>query len=207
MKIAVFGATGKTGTEIIKQALDKGHTLSAFVRDPARLPVKDDRISLFTGDIFDETKVNEAVQGQDAVIVALGAGQSLGKTSIRATGTENIINAMRIHGVSRLIVMTAMGTGESWKDLSLINRAFYATLLRSSLKDHNAQEIVIKTSTLDWTIIRPSGLTDEPRTGEYDYGENIRSKTSRIPRADVADLMLKAIEEKSLIGKALTITK
>lgn len=79
-------------------------------------------------------------------------------------------------------------------------------LLKSSREDHEAQEVVVKESGLDWTIVRPSGLTDEPRTGVYEFGENILAKTSKIARADVADLILKELGQNELVQKAVTIT-
>lgn len=206
MKLAIFGATGKTGIELIKQALEQGHTVTAFVRDPARLAIQDEQLSLVTGDVFDPNTVDQAVQGQDAIICALGAGSDLKKTTIRTTGTINIISSMKKHNVKRLMVVTAMGVGDSWNTLSLFNKLFFATLLKSSRDDHESQEAAVKESGLDWTIIRPSGLTDTPRTGVYDVGENIPAKTSKIARADVADLILKEIGQDDLIGKAVTIT-
>jgi uncharacterized protein YbjT (DUF2867 family) len=105
-----------------------------------------------------------------------------------------------------MMVVSAMGTGDSWNRLSLVNKFFYTTLLKSSREDHESQEIAVKESGLDWTIIRPSGLTDTPRTGVYEVGEDIPADTSRIARADVADFILKELEENKLIGKAVTIT-
>jgi len=206
MKLAIFGATGKTGIELVKQALEQGHTVTAFVRDPARLAIVDENLTFVTGDIFDAVIVGKAVEGQDAVICALGAGSDLKKTTIRATGTINIISGMQKHNVKRLMVVTAMGTGDSWSRLSLVNKFFYATLLKSSREDHESQEIAVKESGLDWTIIRPSGLTDTPRTGVYEVGEDILADTSKISRADVADLILKELEQNTRIGKAVTIT-
>ncbi|MCP4140797.1 MAG: SDR family oxidoreductase [Chloroflexi bacterium] len=206
MKLAIFGATGKTGVELVKQALEQGHAVTAFVRDASRLAIEDEKLTFITGDVFDEASVAKAVEGQDAIICALGAGTDLKKTTIRATGTVNMISAMKENSVKRLMVVTAMGTGESWNRMSLINKFFYATLLKNTREDHEAQEAAVKASGLDWTIIRPSGLTDDPRTGIYDVGEDIPAKTSKIARADVADLILKELEEKALIGKALTIT-
>jgi len=206
MKLAVFGATGNTGIEIVRQALEQGHLVSAFVRDPARMPLEDERLTITTGDAFDPYSVAQAVQGQDAVVCALGAGSDLKKTTVRTTGTINIIRAMQEHQVKRLIVITAMGVGESWDDLSLFNKVFFATLLKNSRNDHEAQEAAVKESGLDWTIIRPSGLTDTPRTGVYEVGENIAAKTSKIARADIADLIIKELAQEKLIGKAVTIT-
>ncbi len=206
MKLAIFGATGKTGIELVKQALDQGHAVTAFVRDPSRLAIEDDNLTFVTGDVFEAVSVGNAVEGQDAAICALGAGSDLKKTTIRATGTINIISGMQKHNVKRLMVVTAMGTGDSWNRLSLVNKFFYATLLKSSREDHESQEIAVKESGLDWTIIRPSGLTDTPRTGVYEVGEDILADTSKIARADVADLILKELEQNTRIGKAVTIT-
>jgi putative NADH-flavin reductase len=206
MKLAIFGATGKTGIELVKQALDQGHAVTAFVRDSARLTIEDENLTIVTGDVFDPASVTQAVQGQDAVICALGAGSELKKTTVRTTGTINIISGMQKKNIKRLMVVTAMGVGESWDTLSPLNKFFFATLLKSSRADHETQEAAVKESGLDWTIVRPSGLTDTPRTGVYEVGVNIPAITSKIARADVADLILKELEQDSLIGKTVTIT-
>ena len=114
MKIAIFGATGKTGIELVKQALEQGHAVTAFVRDPARLAIENENLTLVTGDVFDPSSVDKAVEGQDSVICALGAGSELKKTTVRTTGTINIISSMQKNNIKRLIVVTAMGVGESW---------------------------------------------------------------------------------------------
>lgn len=206
MKLAVFGATGGTGYEVVKQALETGHEVTAFVRDAACLSINNDRLRIVKGDVFDPDRVAEAVQGQDAVVCALGAGNDLKRTTVRASGTTNIIHAMKQHGVQRLVVVTAMGVGKSWETLSMINKFFFAVLLKNSRKDHEAQETAVIKSGLDWTIIRPSGLTDTPLTGKYRVGENINAKTSQIARADVADLILKELEENKFVRNAATIT-
>ena len=205
MNIAVFGATGKTGLEILKQSLAKGDVVTAFVRDPLKLEVEHENLKVVKGDIFEAASVGQAIQGQDAVVCALGSSE-LKKTTVRAEGTKSIIQGMKDNKVKRLIIISAMGVGESWDTLSGINKFFFATLLKSSREDHEAQEAAVKESGLDWTIIRPSGLVDTPRTGIYDAGENILAKTSKIARANVADLILKELEQNTNIGKALTIS-
>jgi len=206
MKIAVFGSTGKTGIEITKQALEQGHQVTAFVRDPARMPIKDENLTLVTGDVGDQALVGKAVQGQDAIVCALGT-RELKKTTIRTTGTQHIIVAMEKYNVRRLMVISAMGTGESWDTLSVINQFFYAVFLKSAREDHEAQEAIVKKSGLDWTIIRPSGLTDGPRSGTYLVGESISAETGKISSADVADFTLNELEQNKLICKAFTITQ
>jgi putative NADH-flavin reductase len=205
MKLAVFGATGKTGLEIVKQALDQGHIVTAFVRDAARLTIEDEHLTFVTGDVFDPVSVAQAIQGQDAVICSLGSNE-LGRTTIRSEGTANIIKAMKENHVKRLVVITAMGVGESWNTLSLINKLFFATLLRNTRQDHEKQEVLVKESDLDWTIIRPSGLTDDPLTESYAIGENIQTNTSQIARADVAHAIIKELQDNTFVHKAVTIT-
>ena len=206
MKIIIFGASGKTGVKLVEQSLEQGHSVTAFVRNPEKLAIENENLAFITGDAFDPASVSQAVQGQDAVICVLGSGTDLKKTMIRAKGTINIVNAMQKNNIRRLMVVTAMGVAESWEDLSLFNKFIFAVLMKNIREDHEAQEASIKESNLDWTIVRPSGLTDTPRTGIYSVGENIPAITSRISRADVADLILKELIENALIGKAVTIT-
>ncbi len=211
MKVAVFGATGKTGMEIVSQALAKKHVVTVFARDPASLTLEnetaslEDRLRFVSGDVFDLSAVKQAIRGQEAVICSLGSN-SLGKTTVRGQGTANIVLAMEEEHVDRLIVISAMGTGESWSSLSLTNKLFYATLLRSSRQDHEAQEAVVKKSSLNWTILRPSGLTDEALTETYTIGENIVGESSQIARADVAHAVIKELDEKAFVHMAVTIT-
>lgn len=206
MKIAIFGASGGTGLELVTQGLEKGYEVTAFVRDPARLPIEDQKLRVVTGDVFDTESVDQAVKGQDAVIISLGGGRDLKKTMVRTVGTINIIESMKKLQVGRLAAVTVMGAGESWDTLSRMNKVFFATVLKSAREDHEAQESAIKESGLDWTIVRPSGLKDGPRTGVYDFGEMIRAKNSTINRADVADLIIHDLEKNQLVGKAVTIT-
>jgi putative NADH-flavin reductase len=205
MKLVVFGATGKIGQEIVKQALAQGYEVTAFVRDPSKMTHERDDLKVMTGDIFEFTAVTQAIQGQDAVICSLGSSE-LGKTTVRSEGTANITKAMKENHVNRLVVVSAMGVAESWSTLSIVNKLFFATLLRSSRQDHEEQEVVVKESDLDWTIIRPSGLTDTPQTESYAIGENIIGKTSKIARADVAHAIIKEIHDNTFVHRAVTIT-
>lgn len=205
MKIAIFGATGGTGRELVRQALERGHAVTAFVRDPARMAGGGEGLAVMVGDVRDAAAVARCVQGQDAVLCALGA-RDLRRTTVRATGTAHIIEGMKASGVQRLVVVSAMGVGASWDALSPVNKAFFATLLSSARADHEAQEAAVMNSGLDWTIVRPSGLVDTPGTGVYRVGESVRARTSRIPRADVAAMILDELAAGRLVGKAVTIT-
>jgi putative NADH-flavin reductase len=149
MKLAVFGSTGRTGLEVVKQALERGHSVTAFVRNPERLTIAGEGLSTVTGDVFDPDSVAETVQGKDAVICVLGQGNDIKKTSVRTEGTKNIINEMQKLRIPRLVAVTAMGIGESWNTLSLVNKLFFATVLKNARDDHEGQEAVIKKSDLE----------------------------------------------------------
>lgn len=207
MKLVIFGATGKTGIELVKQSLENGFKVTAFVRNPLKLMIENENLTITTGDVYDASGVEQAIKDQDAVVCALGVGTSLKKTTVRSIGTRNIISGMHKSNVKRLIVVSAMGVGESWNTLSFFNKFFFATLLKNSRNDHEAQEKAVKESKLDYTIIRPSGLTDAPRTDAYTYGETIKAKKAKISRADVADLIIKELRKSNLVGKAVTITE
>jgi putative NADH-flavin reductase len=206
MKIAIFGATGKTGIELIKQALDHGHEVTVMVRDTKRLPTFSKQITVFTGDFNNRDAVQSTIKGQDAVICTLGSRELYKNSGLRAFGTRTIIEAMNELGIKRLVVMSSMGIGESWQNLSFFAKALFKIVMPAAREDHEAQELAVKSSSLDWTIIRPSGLTDIPNVSTYEFGKNITAKTSRISRANVADLMLKVIESNTHIQEAITIT-
>ena len=110
MKVIVFGSTGSIGQHLIKELAEAGHTVKAFARDPGRLEHEADNLFVFAGDVLDPEAVSAAIEGQDAVFCALGAGA---RGNVRAEGTANIIAAMNQHGVSRLICQTTLGAGGS----------------------------------------------------------------------------------------------
>ena len=167
MKLIVFGSTGNVGCQLVEQALAQGHAVTAFARDPAKLGVKHANLTIVQGDVMDAASVEKAVQGQEAVLSALGAGA---KGTVRSEGTRQIVRAMEKAGIRRFISLSTLGAGDSWETLSLKYKILFRTLLRKALVDHEAQEDCIKQSQLDWTIVRPGEYTNGGRTGEYRHG-------------------------------------
>ncbi len=206
MKIAIFGASGKTGIEVIKQALEQGHDVTVMVRDPDRLPKFKKDINIFKGELSDNGRIELTLKGQDAVICTLGSRELYKNSGIRTIGTRSIIQAMEKLGISRLVVMSSMGIGESWKSLPLLTKVLFKLFMPAAREDHEAQELAVKSSALDWTIIRPSGLTNNPNLSNYEYGKEIKPKTSRISRANVAELIIKVIDTNTYIHEAITIS-
>lgn len=194
MNVLVFGASGATGREVVKHALDRGHSVTAFVRDPGKFEVKHANLALVVGDVTEYASVERVVAGQDVVASALGSGNSLGSHPTLTDGVQNIIRAMDHAGVRRFVYLSMLGVGGSGWQLGLVDRYIVLPLLlRNVLTDHAREEALIKQSTLDWVIVRPPRLTNGPYTGRYRSGEDVRERTllASISRADVADFMVK----------------
>ena len=197
MKILIFGASGGTGRHLLDQGLSQGHIVTAFLRNPAKLELSHDNLHLFQGDVLQPASVNEAIQNQEAVLSALGAPAS-DKSMLRAKGTKNIIDAMEKSGVRRFICQASLGYGDSRQRLPFIMKYLIAPVfLRHAFADHELQEKCIKESKLDWIIARPGNLTDGPLTGKYQHGpaDSLKGSNLKISRADVADFMLKQLND------------
>ena len=115
MKIVVFGSTGSIGKMVVEQALAANHHVTAFLRDPAKLSVAHPNLTLVKGDVMNIDDVKRAVEGHDAVVCTLGAGA---KGNVRAEGTKNIIEAMNVSHVKRLICQSSLGVGDSRGNLN-----------------------------------------------------------------------------------------
>jgi putative NADH-flavin reductase len=195
MKVLIFGATGSIGCQLVKQALEQGHIVTAFARHLEKFDIQHENLKIFQGDVLDSTAVEEAIQGQDAVLCSLGSGNQRTGT-IRSEGTRQIIRAMEKTGVRRLICQTTLGVGDSQGNLNFFWKyLMFGFLLRQVFANHVLQEDYVKQSRLDWTIVRPSAFVDGNRTGKYRHGFPGTDKTTKlkISRADVADFMLKQL--------------
>jgi putative NADH-flavin reductase len=197
MKLLIAGATGATGLELMEQALEAGHEVTAFARRPPAVKLKHANLKVHQGDILDYSAVEAAVQGQDAVLSALGVRQ-LGKNTVLSDGTRNLIQAMEKLGVKRLVVESSLGVGDSQGQLGPVHQWFVLpVLLRNIFADKETQESVIRASRLDWVIVRPAILTNGPRTSRYKAGfaANYQSIKRKISRADTAEFMLKQLTD------------
>ncbi|MFI6871439.1 NAD(P)-dependent oxidoreductase [Nocardia sp. NPDC050406] len=195
MRIAVFGSTGTLGSKVVAQALADGHEVTAFTRNAGNVSTAHERLRVVVGDVLDPAAVEQAVIGQDAVIVCLGSGR---KGVVRAEGTKAVIGAMERHGVKRLICQSTLGAGDSHANLNFLWKyILFGMLLRPALADHNVQEEYVRKSNLDWTIVRPSAFTDGPRTDVYrtDFGPNEKGLSLKISRADIAAFLLAQLDD------------
>ena len=206
MQIAVFGATGGTGQQVVQQALAAEHSVSALVRDPSRLAAQDERLTVVEGDVLDRAKVDETVSGADAVIVSLG-NTSNNPDYIVSRGTEVIVDSMTAVGKPmRLIVVSSLGVGESRDQVPFAFKMLMNTVLKKAMDDKERQEALVKASGFDWIIVRPGGLTNGPATGSYKAGVDVKLTAGQVSRADVAAFVLLQLDDDTYLHQAPAIT-
>jgi putative NADH-flavin reductase len=207
MNILVFGASGRTGHELVKQALDNGHHTTAFVRSPAKLKISHTNLRVFQGDAVSYPMVFEAMKDQDAVFSTMGAASPFKYDATVVHGMFNIVKAMDQSKVDRLVYMSAFNVRASRNNAGLLIRLLGPTLLKSETAGHEAREEIIRQSPLSWTLVRAAGLTNGAHTGQYRSGEVVKANSMRgmISRADVADFMLRVLGNDDYVRKAVMV--
>ncbi|MFJ9158247.1 NAD(P)-dependent oxidoreductase [Streptomyces griseoviridis] len=209
MNLTVFGATGGIGREIVRQALDAGHTVTAVVRDPARLPVTGDRLDVVRADLTDPAAVRPAVAGRDAVLSGLGA-RSRAEAGAATRLTRTVLTAMADEGTRRLLVVTAGPIGPAPKSgegvLDRAVRGVVSAVLKDVYADLRALEAEVAASGTEWTVVRPPRLQDRPLTGRYRTVVGGFPPRGRfIGRADVAHAMLAMTSDPATVGRGVSV--
>ena len=207
MNLVIFGASGATGRELVEQSLAQGHVVTAFVRNPAKLTSRHERLKIIQGDVRDFASVEQAVKGQEAVLSALGVTKPLNSDPVVVEGIRNIVKAMDANSVKRFVYLSFIGVAESRKDAGFLLRNVISRIVRHEIADHEQKENLVRASRLDWTIVRPPKLTGGRPTGSYRVGEEIRAGSflATISRADVAGFMLQQLTEDTFVRKAVRI--
>jgi putative NADH-flavin reductase len=204
-RVLIVGATGGTGRQLVEQALERGHIVTALARDPSALRVEHPRLRVMQGDVLDYPSVEAAVRGQEVVISALGHKRFFQPTRILSEGARNLLLAMETQGVPRLVCETALGIGDSAGRMGLGYTFFVIPfILPFYFWDKARQERLIAASRVNWIIVRPGVLTNGARRGRHRHGRNIGSflSTARISRADVADFMLNQMTDNTYLRAA-----
>jgi putative NADH-flavin reductase len=207
-RLLIVGATGGTGRQLVAQALERGHTVTALVRNPSSLDVQHPQLTVVQGDVLDYASIDGAVRGQEAVLSALGHSKYLYPTRILSDGTRNILRAMEAHGVSRFVCETSLGLGDSAGRLGAYYTLFVIpVVLPFYFWDKVRQEQAIAESKVEWVIVRPGALTNGPKRGNYRHGLKIGSflRTVSVSRADVAEFMLNQVADDTYRGTATGI--
>lgn len=208
MRVLVVGAAGRTGKPVVQQALGHGHEVRAFVH-VTPLEIADESLEIVTGDVRSFEAVEPAVAGCDAVVFAVGSGGGR-RVDVYSEGIGHVLHAMALHDVPALAALSAAGAfARNDRRLPLTFRAMMATALKSVYDDMERMEQRIAASGVQWTIVRPVGLTDGPQTGHYRLSRDgsLLPKASRIARADVAALLLKAVETGTFARETVVIAQ
>lgn len=209
MRITIFGATGETGRQLVEQALAAGYQVVAYVRNPSKLNTKHENLTIVQGELADQAIIERAVSAADAVISVLGPrGGSKGKPITR--GMQNIIEAMKKQGVRRLIISSTLSAKDP-NDLPDFKAKALVNLVKLTM--HAAYEEIVsvadtvRKSDLDWTIVRLTTLNNNPKSGKVRVGYLGKGEVGlRISRADLAEFMLKQVQNTKYLRQAPVIS-
>lgn len=208
MKLAVFGASGRTGKPFVQQALDAGHEVRALVRTPGKLGLTHPKLTLIQGDAKDAAKIEETIRGADVVVSALGPVKGEAK-DFMTVAAQHLVTAMKRAGVRRLITLTGAGVDQPGDAPKLVNHVIkfaLKTLSPDVLKDSEGHVRTITTSDLDWTVVRVPMLTDGPSAGSVKVGMVGVGTGPRISRVDVATFLLRQVESGAHLRQAPVIS-
>ena len=208
MKIVVFGSTGDTGIELIKQAIQRGHEVTAFARDPSKISLSDSKLRIVKGDVLDLKAVTAAVAGAQAAISALGVRLGQPPGTVRSEGTRNIVAALTAANVRRFVSVSTVGVGDSLNRLSFFAGVFLPRIIGAQrLREAERQEEIIRQSSLEWTILRPTRLVNEAAVGRYKIGSDLHTGMgSKLARADLAAALLEQLEKTDFVRQTPTVT-
>ncbi len=208
MKLTIFGATGRMGQHLLRQALEAGYEVTVLVRDPGKIQVQNDRLRIVKGSLQEAACLNQVIAGAEVVLSALGPTNNQPTFEI-SQGMQGIIAAMKQNGVKRLILSAGAGVSDPgdapWLFNKLINVLLKSTA-RYVYEDMHKTVALVRESRLDWTVVRVPMLTDTPATGQVRVGMVGKGMGPRISRADMADFMLKQVDSREYVGKAPAIS-
>ncbi|CAN2391763.1 riboflavin reductase (NADPH) activity, partial [Pristimantis euphronides] len=197
--IALFGATGLTGRVLLQQALDTGYNVTVLVRDPARLPAKVKPTRVVVGDVLNKADVSKTVEGQDAVIIVLGTRNDLGPTTMMSEGAKNIIEAMKEHGVRKVLGCTSSFL--QW-DINKVPSHY-----RPVTEDHVRMHKLLKDSGLDYVAVLPPYIADnKPFTGNYTIKVDERGGDV-ISTHDLSHFFLRCLNTDEYDGKKVALSQ
>ena len=204
-KLLIIGASRGIGLETVKSALRDGHKVRALARSAASIPIENPDLEKLSGNALDSDTIRNALEGVDVVIQTLGVDISLRAifepTTLFSRSTRILVDAMKAAGVNRLIAVTGLGAGDSRGGGILYDAVVFPLLLKRVYDDKDVQEWIIRSSGLDWTIVRPGLLTSGPAAGRYRVLSVPQEwRFGVVSRADVADFLVRQADDRTLIG-------
>lgn len=202
MKLIILGATGRTGTMLVEQAIQRGHHVTAFIRSPNKIPASAGLLSVVQGDPCNVAQLEAALRGQDAVLSALGS-QGLGPATLLGDAAVSTVEAMSRACVRRLIVVSS---ALLFPDLGVFASVLRRFVFHNAAYDSLVMENVVSGTTLDWTIVRPPRLISGPHTGQIRVQIDQLPKSGRtMTRGDLAHCMLDEVESERHVRKIIGV--
>ena len=210
MKVAIFGATGGTDRIIIRRALERGYEVTAAVRNPSALLGGHERLRVVKADVLQPQTLEAVVEDQDAVITSVSVGNAVKEgrkpTILFSEGTRNVIAAMERQGVRRLVCLSSSAVEPDPALGIIFGKIMRPLMFKEMYADMSRMEREVGSSGLDWIIVRPSTLTDNPASGRYVLGIDRIPKGWRIPREDVAEDTHDQLDDDRYLKRAIAIT-
>ena len=207
MKIAVFGATGATGSKVVARALASGHVVVGIARRPQAIAPAP-HLKVFRADVLDAASLVEAVEGADAVISCIGPAKNLSPGTVVSKGTSNILAACQSAGVRRFVMQSGITVSEG-SELSIVNRWAIRILRRIFSKACNDKAIAernVQKSDLDWVIVRPAGLRETAPSFRYTAGPGARiAPLAPLSFSDCADCLVRATTDTAWAKKIINV--
>lgn len=204
----VFGATGGTGKAFVEQALDHGHGVTAFVRDPSKLSAHE-KLTTVQGDLFDADAVKAACTGDhDAVFTAYGFSNKEPDNKHERV-TQAVVDGMKAAGVKRIVAVSSMGASDTQGIGPFWVRFVAKVILKHIIPDKTLQEAALMNNELEWTILRPPMLLNDPAKGAYTCWTGMKPPHKvkwKISRADVAAEGLRCLETGEYAGEGVQMS-
>ncbi len=205
-RVLIVGASGRTGRHLVASALSRGLGVTALVPPGAPPDLFPAEVVRAEGNVLQAATLAPAVRGQDAVLCVLGPATGSPPT-LCSEGTQHLIAAMKSEHVPRLVIVTGAMIGHPTEGLGWLYRTLRAAIPQASLADRRLQETLVTASDLDWTLVHPPRLTDGAPRGSWRVGETIHlGALARVARADLADFMLRQVDDRTLIRRGVSIS-
>lgn len=208
MKILIIGATRGIGKALLETALEDNHDVTVLARTPEKIGVSHPQLRIVKGDALEPESIKAAAEGQEAICSCLGVPVTFKPVDLFSQAARNILDAVKQHPGQKYIAVSGIGAGDSKGHGGfLYDTIFKPLFLRTIYVDKDREEEIIKGSGVDWMIVRPAGLTNGKRTGQYHIFNDLQGVTSkRISRLDVADFILNQLKTPTQFGKTPLIT-
>lgn len=208
MKLLIIGGSRGVGRSMLECAVRRGFDVTVLARFPEKIEADESKVTILKGDVLNKEDLASAVHGQEAVCSCIGVPITFKPVSLFSRAAENIVEVMENNTEQKFVAVTGIGAGDSKGHGGfLYDKIFKPIFLSTIYQDKDREEEIIRSSALDWLIVRPAGLTNGTQTGKYRVIDNLDGIVAkRISRMDVADFILNQIEEPSQFGKAVLLT-